>query len=150
MNQDQQKIKSLLTNLICGEDYVIKPATKEQIDIFVHRAIENEVDTKVIRQLVDLYEVADFFYYEIIIGFHRCDDPVVFDWWEDKELWLGQRDFNTLRWTGGKFCLGEACMVSFSDECRFDTLIELIEGCIRDINVTNEYDELHDQDGIEP
>ena len=143
MTSDQQKIKSLLTNLIDGGDYQIKPATNQQIDTFTKRAIDNGVDTKVIKQLVDLYEVADFFYYEIIIGFHHCDDLTIFEWWGDKELWLGQRDFNTLRWTNGKFCLGEASTISFSDEYQFDTLIELIEGCIKDINAANEYDKIH-------
>ena len=134
MNSDQQKIKSLLTNLVQGEDYKIKPATKQQIDIFFERASENGVDTKVIKQLVDLYEVADFFYYEIIIGFHHCEDLTIFEWWNNKELWLGQRDFNTLRWTNSKFCLGDASTISFSEEYQFDTLIELIEGCIKEID----------------
>jgi hypothetical protein len=140
MNSDQQKIKLLFTNLVNRQHYEIKPATKEQINIFTQRAIENGVDTKVIQQLVELYEVADFFYYEIIIGFHHCDDPVIFEWWNDKELWLGQRDFNTLRWAQGKFCLGDASSISFSDDYKFDTLIELIERCIKDIAEANNYD----------
>ena len=145
MNSDQQKIKSLLSNLIAGQEYDLKPATKGQIDIFANRAIDNGVDTKVINQLVDLYEVADFFYYEIIISFHHCDDLIIFEWWNDKELWLGQRDFNTLRWKDGKFCLGDASNISFSDEYKFDTLIDLIEGCTKDINAANDYDKLHYQ-----
>ena len=139
MNSDQQKIKSLLTNLADGKSYDIKPATKAQIDIFTQRAIDNEVDTTVIEQLVNLYEVADFFYYETVIGFHHCYDPIIFEWWEDRELWLGQKDFYTLRWTSEKFCLGDAGNISFSDEYEFDTLIELIEGCIKDINASDNY-----------
>ena len=145
MNSDQQKIKLLLSNLIAGQGFDLKPATKERIDLFTKRAINNGIDTKVIKQLVDLYEVADFFHYEIIIGFHRCDDLTIFEWWNDKELWLGQRDFNILRWTDGKFCLGDVGNISFSDECKFDTLIGLIEGCIRDIDEANNHDKLHSQ-----
>ena len=141
MKSDQEKIKSLFTNLVDSKHYEIKPATKEQIDIFTQRAIENAIDTKVIRQLVDLYEVADFFYYEIIIGFHHCDDPAIFEWWNDKELWLGQRDFYTLRWAKGKFCLGDASSISISDDYKFDTLIELIERCVKEIEEANNYDE---------
>lgn len=140
MNSDQQKIKSLFTNLGERQRYELKPSTKEQIEVFIQRAIENGVDTKVIQQLVDLYEVADFFYYEIIIGFHHCDDPVIFEWWTDKELWLGQRDFYTLRWTNGRFCLGDASNISFSGDYKFDTLIELIERCVKDIPEANNYD----------
>jgi len=140
MNSDQLKIKSLLTNLVDGKDYQIKPATKQQIDIFTQRATDKNVDRKVIEQLIDLYEVADFFYYEIIIGFYRCDDLTIFEWWDDKELWLGQRDFNTLRWSNGKFCLGDASNISFSSDYEFDTLIQLIEVCIKDINEATYFD----------
>lgn len=135
MNEDQSKIKSLLSKLVNGKShYPIKSATTEQIDLFTNRAIENKIEPTVIKQLVDLYLVANSFYYEIIIAFHSCDDLVIFEWWNDKELWIGQRDFNTLRWSGGKFCLGDAGNTSFSDKYKFDTLIELIEGCIKDIN----------------
>ena len=140
MNLDQQKIKSLFVNLVDGDDYKIRPSTKEQIDIFTQRALDNGVDIKVIKQLVDLYEVADYFYYEIIIAFHPCDDLTIFGWWGDKELWLGQRDFYTLRWASDKFCLGDASNVSFSDEYQFDTLIELIECCIKEINKADYFD----------
>lgn len=138
MNEDQLKLKSLLTNLVNGNSYYpIKPATKEQIDLFTNRATENKVEPSVIKQLADFYSVADSFDYEIIIGFHSCDDLIIFEWWNDQELWLGQRDFNTLRWADGKFCLGDASNICFSDEYRFDTLIELIERCIKDINEAN-------------
>jgi len=140
MNSEQQKIKSLLTKLVDGQDYDIKPAAKEQIEIFIQRAVDNGVDSKIIKQLVDLYEVADFFHYEIIIGFHRCDDLTIFELWDDKELWLGLRDFYIIRWTKSKFCLGDASTISFSADYEFDTLIELIEGCIKEINEADYFD----------
>ena len=141
MNINQQKIKSLFNNLVDGDaGYKFQPATKENILIFTQRAIENGVDIKVIKQLVDLYEVADYFYYEIIIAFYPCDDLTIFEWWSDKELWLGQRDFYTLRYANNKFCLGDASSVSFSEEYEFNTLIELIEGCIKDIKEADYFD----------
>jgi hypothetical protein len=141
MNEVQLKMKSLLSNLADGNiHYQINPATKEQIDLFTNRAIENKIDPNVIKQLVELYSVANSFYYEIIIGFHSCNDFTVFEWWNNKELWLGQRDFNTLRWANDKFCLGDATNISFSEKYKFDTLIELIEGCIKDINEADYFD----------
>ena len=140
MNSEQLKIKSLFENLVDGKDYQIKPATKEEITFFIQRAIGYGVDAKVIQQLVDLYSVADSFYYEIVIEFHHCGDLVIFEWWNDKELWLGQRAFNTLRWANGKFCLGDASNVSFSSEYEFDTLIGLIEGCIKEIGDAKYFD----------
>ena len=140
MSPDQQKINSLLTNLVEGQDYEIKPATKKQVEIFIQRAVDYGVDSEIIKQLVDLYEVADFFYYEIVIGFHRCDDLTIFEWWNDKELWLGLRDFYVIRWTNNKFCLGDASTISFSSDYEFDTLIELIDGCIKEINEADNFD----------
>lgn len=141
MNEDQAKLKLLLAKLVDGDIHSpLKPATKEQIDLFTYRALENKIEPNVIKQLVDLYLVADSFCYEIIIGFHSCDDLIIFEWCHDNELWLGQRDFNTLRWANNKFCLGDACNKSFSEEYKFDTLIELIERCIKDIKKANYFD----------
>ncbi len=135
MNEDQIKLKSLLTSLVDGDDYyAIEPATKEQIDLFTDRAIENGIEPLVIQQLVNLYSVANSFNYEIVLSFHSCDDMIIFEWWDNKELWLGQRDFYSIRYVNGKFCLGDASNVSFSDEDQYDTLIGLIEGCINLIN----------------
>lgn len=145
MYADQQKIKSILTSLIAKRDYLqLKPATHDQIEIFKNRAFERKVDSTVIEQLVDLYKVADFFYYEIVLGFHSCTDLDIFEWWDDKELWIGQRDFYTIRWANNKFCLGEPSTISFSEEYEFDTLIQLIEGCIeKEIKVAEDYNKLN-------
>ncbi|MCX2680107.1 hypothetical protein OOZ15_09170 [Galbibacter sp. EGI 63066] len=138
MNSNQERIKNLLTNLVNGnDDYAFKPATRQQINTFVQRAEDYGVEDTTIKQLVDLYTVADDFSYEIIMAFHPSDDLVIFEWWETKELWLGQRDFYSLRWANGKFCLGDAANVSFSEDYECDTLIELIEVCIKDIDEAN-------------
>lgn len=142
MNECQLKIKSLLTALVGNDSYYpIKPANQEQIDLFVNRAIANKVSLNAIEQLIDLYSVANAFEYEIIIGFHSCDDLYIFEWCDNNELWLGQRDFNILRWADGKFCLGDASNTSFSEDYRFDTLIELIECCIKEIKEANYFDD---------
>lgn len=114
MNEDQIKIKSLLTSLVDGDDYYsVEPATKEQINLFIERALKNGIDSSVINQLINLYSVANSFQYEMILSFHSCDDVIIFEWWDNKELWLGQRDFYSIRWADGKFCLGDASNVSF-------------------------------------
>ncbi len=129
------KIKLLLNSIANGDRYYpIKAATEKQIEVFTQRASERGVDTQVIKQLVDLYSVADSFEYDVIMAFHSCTDLVIFEWWDDRALWLGQRDFYTLRWTDGKFCLGTACDVSFSGAYEFDTLLELLEGCQKEID----------------
>lgn len=147
MNYNQEKIIALLTSLPDGDDYKIEPATKQQIDIFTQHALNNGLDNSAIKQLVELYEAANAYSYETIIQFHSCDDLILFEWWYDKELWLGQRDFYTIRWANGKFCMGDASNVSFSEEEEFETLIEFIEYYVTYINNFTQND---DEDGNPP
>ena len=156
MTSDQQKIKSLLTTLLGGqvrltssiydETYEILPATEEEINVFRKKANALQVPQIVIDQLTDLYKIANHFYFITVLGFHHCTDEAIFEWWNDKELWLSQRDFYTVRWTYNKFCLGEAGNVSFSKEHEFDTLIELIEGSIKEIRAAGDYDKIDNHD----
>ena len=133
MNSNQQKIIGLLQSINTDNYVEMKPASKGQIEIFKTKAEENGVKGTVISQLCELYEVADNYFFDIIMGFHSCTDEIIFEWWEDNELWIGQRDFNTLRWTKDKFCLGDASSISYSSDNEYDTLIELIDGCIKEI-----------------
>ena len=144
MNSNQEKITALLTSLPESGNGKIEPATQQQIDIFMQRALSNGLDRSAVKQLVELYEAANAYGYEMIVQFHSCDDLILFEWWHDKQLWLGQRDFYTIRWANGKFCMGDASNVSFSNEEEFETLIELIEYSVRQINNLIQND---DEDG---
>jgi hypothetical protein len=140
MNSNQQKIKSLLTNIIDNKDYIFTPSTKKNIATFKNRALQNNVDEKVINQLVDLYEIVDCFQFKIIIGFNCCNDKSIFKNWNDNELNLGTKDFNALRWKYNKFCLGDTVgNISISEDYEFDTLVELIECCIAEIKEIEDY-----------
>ena len=134
MNSNQEKIIALLTNLPDRGDNKIEPATQQQIDIFTQRALSNGLESSATKQLVEFYEVANAYSYEMIIQFHSCDDSILFEWWRDKELWLGQRDFYTIRWANGKFCMGNASNISFSKEEEFETLVEFLEYYVAYIN----------------
>ena len=134
MNSNQEKIQTLLAFLVADQNYKIEPALKVDIEIFKDRAFKNEIDKNVINQLVDLYKVANGFEYEMIIGFHSCNDEIIFQNWLENELFLGKKDFNVLRWRNNKFCLGDNIgNTSISEDYEFDTLIELIECCINEI-----------------
>jgi len=143
MNLNQNKIQNLLKSLVNSDDYEINAATPEEIAGFNKNANQYQVEQHVIDQLVDLYGVANQYNYEIVLAFHNCTDIIIFEWWnnDEQELWLGQRDSDTLRWANGKFCLGDASNISYSDAYEFDTLIELIEGCIKDIEEANYFGE---------
>lgn len=149
MNFNQEKIIALLTSLPLSGSCKIEPATKQQIDIFTQRALSRGLDDSAIKQLVELYEVANAYGYETIIQFHSCDDLILFEWWDNEQLWLGQRDFHTTRWANGKFCMGDASNVSFSEEEEFETLAEFIEYYVTDINNLAQGD-YEDGDGDPP
>lgn len=149
MNSNQEKIITLLTSLSDRGDYKIEPATQQQIDVFTQRALSNGLNDLAINQLVEFYEVANAYSCEMMLQFHSCDDLILFEWWHHKELWLGQRDFYTIRWANGKFCMGDASNVSFSKEEEFETLMEFIEYYVTYINNFTENDD-EDGDGDPP
>lgn len=138
MNQNQIEIRELLSSLKNDYSDELKPASYEKVKKFKIKAQQKGVSNGVIEQLTDLYLVADNFMAEVIMGFHPCNDEILFEWWDERELWIGQRDFNTLRWANGKFCLGDAGSISYSEKNEYDTLTELIKGCITEINELDE------------
>ncbi len=133
MNVNQSKIVDLLRSLPDLLEVRFVPATTEELNIFIGTAISREVPEYVITQLTDFYSVTNGYAYNVIINFFECTDLTIYEWWEDGDLWLGQRDFNTLRWSKGKFSLGDAGSASFDETCEADTLIGLIEICKREI-----------------
>ncbi|KKX46437.1 hypothetical protein L950_0231970 [Sphingobacterium sp. IITKGP-BTPF85] len=130
MTQNQLQILKLLEELPDSSDFELVPATSLQITVFKERAFTKKVPENVISQLIELYEVSDGYVNHMVIGFFNCDDETVFEWWDDyQELWIGQRDFNTLRWADGKFCLGDASSISYDESYESPTLVGLIEIC---------------------
>lgn len=135
MTPNQTKLTELLTKLPHAEEYPLQPATPEQIAAFRSQAAEQEVPQEVIDQLAEFYAVANDYHYEIVMAFHDCTSDILYEWWGDfDEILLGQRDMNILRWKDGKFCLGDASNASYGSAYEADTLVGLVEICIRDIN----------------
>lgn len=135
MDTEQNNIIALLTSLPDAVEYTLQPATDEQIQSFINKSLEQKVPQNVINQLTALYSVCNCYTYETVISFHHCTDELIYEWWQDdKELWLGQKDFYTLRWANGKFCLGDASNLSYGSQYEAATLVGLIEICINEIN----------------
>jgi hypothetical protein len=100
------------------------PATGKSLNAFIKRASEREVPEEVVAELSSFYSFAN----NVPLGVHPCDDLVIFEWWDDDhQLWLGQRDFYTLRWADGRYCVGDAGDVSLSPADEFGTFAEAIE-----------------------
>jgi hypothetical protein len=119
-------IAALLKPLFDSCAVAMKPASKESLDQFQTRSDEHGVPHEVVTQLVDFYSIVDGVPCLNSLDIHRCADPVLFEWWDQQELWLGQRDFSTLRWSSkeGKFCIGDAGNVSFSKSDEYRTFAE--------------------------
>src|SRR5688572_27504346 len=94
----------------------MKPASEHALNLFKKRAAERKITQKVVTQLVDFYSLVNGVPCLNSLDIHRAGDKILFDWWDQGELWLGQRDFYTLRWSRAKdrFCIGDAGNVSFS------------------------------------
>ncbi|RZL16729.1 MAG: hypothetical protein EOO62_00360 [Hymenobacter sp.] len=133
MNATQQIIQALLTDLVAERPgyYLICPASEQALATFEQRAAAQGVPAEVTQQLVDFYEVANAFSYEFCLGFFSCDDVLIFEWWPHKELWLSLGDMDVIRWSAGKFCMGDASNVSYSAADEYATLLELLVGCSR-------------------
>ena len=133
MQNQKVIIENILNKIPEQQTYGIKPATNEQIQVFIQRAKTNGVKEEIIEELVNLYRVANEFTSEVILAFHSCDSEIIFEWWEQGVLWLGQRDFNTIRWVNNKYYLGDAGNYSYSEKNEYDTLEDLLKGCIKEI-----------------
>ncbi|NKC19125.1 hypothetical protein CWC29_009775 [Pseudoalteromonas sp. S4498] len=102
-------------------DHEIKPASAESLVIFTAKATVQLVPNEVIAQLVSFYaHLAEVPCLDSLVV-HHCDDPIIFEWWGDKELWLGSKDFYVLRWSAEKacFCIGDVSNVSFGEDEEF-------------------------------
>ena len=99
----------------------VKSAPEESLTIFKLRAHGHGVPDEVTKQLTSFYlQVAEVPCLDSFVV-HGCNEIIIFEWWQDGELWLGTRDYYILRWSSEKarFCIGDANNVSFSNEEEF-------------------------------
>ena len=126
------ELKALLTPLFESWQAEMIPATKTMLDQFQAQAVNAGVPAAVIEELLVFYQISNGVPCLDGFDFHACNDEIVFEWWDDgQELWLGQRDFYTLRWAANQYCLGDAANISFSAADRYDTLAELLNAALR-------------------
>lgn len=127
---DPQILEALL-----GKELV--PATDEQLASFESQASERGVPRSVVEELMSFYRITNGFEGLDGCDFHRCDDIILYEWWDDDELWLGQRDFYSLRWCEESgYCLGQAGDRSFSKEDEHDSLEGLLKHACKTWGIT--------------
>lgn len=131
-------IKRLL-EIFVRDNKKIVPADENLLADFCRRAAERGLPDSVVGELVEFYRISNGTPCFDGFSLHRCDDEILFDWWEDyRELWLGQRDCDVLRWADGKFCLGDASNISYGEEYEFPTLVHLLEAAFKDWGFTTD------------
>jgi hypothetical protein len=135
-NNQVKDFATLLLPLFEAEEEEATPATKQELDNFTEVATQKGVPQSVISQLVNFYTVTNGIEGIDGFSFFACDDEILFEWWDNTELWLGQRDDDILRWANGKFCLGDASKVSYDTEYEHDTLHQLLKFSIDDWELT--------------
>lgn len=133
-----ERMKRLLEIFVRVNKKII-PADENLLADFCRRAAESGVPDSVVGELVEFYRISNGTPCFDGFSLHRCDDEILFEWWEDvRELWLGQRDCDVLRWADGKFCLGDASNVSYGEEYEFPILVGLLEAAYKDWGFTTD------------
>jgi hypothetical protein len=105
-------------------EYLCTPATTKQLEMFKKNCKEYQVPDEIVSELLEYYKLNNNFF-----NYFECDDLMIFEWYEDGCLWLGQRDLWTFRCLVDKhkYAIGAAGDDSFGDDYEFDTIEEMLE-----------------------
>ncbi|GHT22353.1 hypothetical protein FACS189430_04000 [Bacteroidia bacterium] len=122
-----KRIKDLLKPFFDKNGKKFAVATEQQILDFVEKCKQKNVPVSTWEQLVEFYGVTNGVPCLNGFDFHACDDEIIFEYWDDNMLWLGQCNDDVLWWVGNEFCIGDASNVSYTFEYEFDTLIEMLQ-----------------------
>ena len=114
---------------ICrGHLVSLVPATEEQLKSFTALCREYKVEQHIVDELVEYYKQANKLFN------HSCDDPILFEWWEDdeqKSIWLGGLDCDSFVYDDllHKYAIGIAGGNDFGE---YDTLMEMLEAYLKE------------------
>lgn len=127
-----ERIKRLLEIFVRVNKKIV-PADENLLADFCRRGAERDIPDSVAGELVEFYRISNGTPCLDGFSFHRCNDEILFEWWgSDRELWLGQRDCDLLRWADGKFCLGDASNINYGGKYEFPILEDLLETTYKD------------------
>ena len=117
-----QEIFAMYNNECC--EYVCEPATERQVQIFLENCGIYNIPQEIANELAEYYTLNNNFF-----EYFTCDDPTIFEWYEDGCLWLGQRDLWTFRCLidSHKYAIGSGGDMSFGEEYEFDTIEEMLQ-----------------------
>jgi hypothetical protein len=107
------------------------PAGEKELDSFSREAEKEGVPSDVVSQLVGFYSVVNGVPCLDSLSIFSCSDPTIYEWWEHGELWLGGRDYHVLRWTKGRYCIGDAGTINFSPDDEYHTFSEALRYLVK-------------------
>ncbi|GAB5399261.1 MAG: hypothetical protein Aureis2KO_08460 [Aureisphaera sp.] len=103
------------------------PATESQLTEFSRLAHNKGVPEKTILELVEFYRITNGIPCVDSLEIHQIDDSILFERWEERELWIGQRDFYMIRFKDNKYHLGDASNLNYGDEYVSESLIGILQ-----------------------
>ena len=128
------RLRNIIEPLFASYQVRMVPADDSLLTEFRHTARHKNVPENVINELVEFYKVTNGIPC-LDIDFFSCDNDMLYELWDNGEIWLGQKDSDLLRWTNNKYCLGSAGWISYSKEYEFDSLIDLLEHSLKEWNI---------------
>ena len=119
MNRIQKLFESYEKGYTCK----YQPATEKQLRVFLANCQAHNVPGEIVNELAEYYKLNNNFF-----NYFTCDDPDIFEWYEDGCLWLGQRDLWTFRClvSKHKYAIGDASNDSFGEDYEFDTIEKML------------------------
>ena len=127
LTNDQKRIQDIIRPLFELYNENITPATPDEISRFREMASQLHVPQVAIDELIKFYEVSNGIPCLDSISISKIDDELLFEPWEDGELWFGQRDMDMIRWAQGKFHLGHAGDLNYGSDYVFNTILEVLQ-----------------------
>jgi len=89
-------------------------------------------------EFIEFYQVTNGIPCLDSLDIRKINDILLFEWWDDGEIWIGQRDFVTIRLKDDKYHLGDASNLNHGNEYVSDSLIGIFQIGINDWYVNNE------------
>lgn len=132
MNDYEKLLRNIIEPLFNDYEELIIPASQDQIESFRKEATSKKVPQKAIEELVRFYKVSTGIPCLDSVSIHEINDTILYEFWSEEELWIGQRDMDMIRWSDGKFHLGSAGDLNYGPEDIFETLLEVIEKGFKD------------------
>lgn len=115
---------------ICRGHYVtLDPASEEELEQFRKNCRDHHVGKQIEDELAGYYTQAGS-----LFNYFRCDDPLLFDWWQDDEqrsIWLGCLDDDSFIYDDihHRYAVGFA---GSSDSGVYDSFSEMLEAYLKE------------------